>query len=246
MSARDVARFVENLLRGRRTKPFRPDDDDAAQMRAAITLRAGRTGSGAPREEFVTGLQQRLAAELDTDHADRTDPRVVPIRGTRRQVIQFGSVAAAAAAIGVLADQVVVNQTLVADGPPAGKRPAGPDTTQADATLTPTTGTWTAVAAVADVADGAVRPFEVGGVAGFLHRSGGQLSAVSGTCTHQGCRLRLDVPAGRLQCPCHSTAFAVTGELLTYALPVPPRPLPHLMVRVTGDAIEVYAPPPTA
>ena len=234
MSARDVARFVEDLLRARRPKPFRPDDEDAAQMRAAITLRAGRTGSGAPSEEFVTDLHRRLATELAADQTTQTDQPAVPIRQTRRRVIQFGSVAAAAAAIGG-----VVDHTLIAGTSASGSA------TPADATLMPTTGAWTVVAATAEVPDGVVRPFEVGGVAGFVHRSGGQLSAVSGTCTHQGCRLRLDVPAHRLQCPCHNTAFAVTGELVTYALPVPPRPLPHLMVREIDGTIEVYAPPPT-
>jgi nitrite reductase/ring-hydroxylating ferredoxin subunit len=233
MSAQDVARYVEGLLRGGRPKPFHPDDEDAAQMRTAINLRAARTGSGAPSEEFVTGLHRRLAAEFS---ADQSDQRATPIRQTRRRVIQFGSVAAAAAAIGG-----VVDHTLVAGAPAASGNAA-----QADATLTPTTGAWSAVAASTEVPEGAVRPFEVGGVAGFVQRSGGQLSAVSGTCTHQGCRLRLDALAHRLRCPCHATSFAVTGELVTYALPVPPRPLPHLMVREVGGTIEVYAPPPTA
>jgi cytochrome b6-f complex iron-sulfur subunit len=232
VTARDVRRFVEELLRGRRARPFRPDDQEAAEMRAAITLRAARTGSGAPSEEFVTDLHRRLAAELATDDGEPA----TAIRGTRRQVIQFGSVAAAAAGIGVVLDQTIINGRVAAS--------TAEDATAT--TLTPTTGTWSAVAASVDVPEGAVHPFEVGGVAGFVRRSDGQVNAVSGTCTHQGCRLRLDAPARRLQCPCHFTTFAVTGELLTYALPVPPRPLPELMVRETDGKIEVYAPPPVA
>ena len=234
MSGRDVRRFVEDLLRGRPTKPFRPTDADVAEMRTAIELRAARTGSGAPSEEFITGLHRRLAAELD-DGARVGEQRATPIRGTRRRVLQVGSVAAAAAAVGAVVDHAVT----------AAEKPTNPGTAAAD-TLTPTTGAWSVVAASAEVPEGAVRPFEVGAVSGFVHRSGGALRAVSGTCTHQGCRLWLDTAAHRLQCPCHSTAFAVTGELINHALPVPPRPLPQLMVRETGDTIEVYAPPPTA
>jgi len=32
-------------------------------------------------------------------------------------------------------------------------------------------------------------------VAGFVQRAGGQVRAVSATCTHLGCRLALDAPA---------------------------------------------------
>jgi cytochrome b6-f complex iron-sulfur subunit len=233
MSARDVRRFVEDLLRGRRTRRFQADDDDAAQLRAAIELRAARTGSGAPSEEFVAGLRRRLAAEL------AEDSRVTPVRGTRRRVIQVGSVAAAAATLGVVVDRVVIASA-------AGAAAVAEGTSPPDATLVPTTGTWTAVAASAVVPDGAVHPFEVGGVAGFVRRDNGRLFAVSGTCTHQGCRLAMNVAARRLQCPCHNTAFAVTGELITYALPVPPRPLPQIDVRENGDTIEVFTPPPIA
>ena len=38
-----------------------------------------------------------------------------------------------------------------------------------------------------------------------------QLEAVSGVCTHQGCKLWLDAPESRLRCPCHSTSFSLEG-----------------------------------
>src|SRR2546423_15702136 len=64
MTTRRLRRYVEDLLRGRRPRPFPADDDEAADVRAAIALRAARPGSGAPSEEFVTGLHRRLAAEI--------------------------------------------------------------------------------------------------------------------------------------------------------------------------------------
>ena len=230
MTARDVRRFVEDLLRGGRTRSFRPDDEDAAAMRAAIALRAARAGSGAPSEEFVAGLHRRLAGEL----GENDD--VAAVRASRRRILQFGSVAAAAVAVGAIADHVVVssaNPPAAADG-------------VAEGTLTPTDGTWTRVAASSELPDGAVRPFEVDSVVGFVRRDNGRVAAVSGICTHQGCRLWLDAQARRLQCPCHTTAFAVTGDLVTHQLPVAPRPLPQLQVRETGGNVEILTPPPTA
>ena len=44
MNARGLRRYVDDLLRGRRPKPFQPDDFDAAQIRTAIDLRAARLG----------------------------------------------------------------------------------------------------------------------------------------------------------------------------------------------------------
>ena len=218
-----VRRFVEDLLRGRRTRGFRPDDEEAAQMRAAIELRAGRAGSGAASEEFVADLRRRLATELDVDDADA----VVPIRSGRRRVLQFGSVAAAGLAVGAVAARAASTPADVAEGP-----------------LVPNDGTWTRVAASTDLPDGGVRGFDVDGVTGFVRRDGGQVAAVSGICTHQGCALRLDAPARELRCPCHRTSFAVNGTLVSHQLPTPPQALPTLSVREADGGIEVLAPPP--
>src|SRR5215472_14620822 len=61
----DIRRFVDDLLRLRRPRGFRATPEDVAVAQTAITLRAARPGSGAPREEFVLGLHKRLARELD-------------------------------------------------------------------------------------------------------------------------------------------------------------------------------------
>jgi Rieske Fe-S protein len=65
---------------------------------------------------------------------------------------------------------------------------------------------------------------------------------VSGVCTHQGCRLWFDKPDDRLRCPCHSTSFSPTGQVLAHQLPIAPRPLPQLLVRELNGAIEVFGP----
>jgi cytochrome b6-f complex iron-sulfur subunit len=215
-----VRRFVEDLLHGRRTRGFRPGDEEAADMRTAIELRAGRPGSGAASEEFVADLRRRLATELDEED------RVVPLRSGRRRVLQFGSVAAAGLAVGAVATRAASTPAEVAEGP-----------------LVPNDGQWTRVAASTELPDGAVRGFAVDGVTGFVRRDDGQVAAVSGICTHQGCALRLDPPARELRCPCHRTSFAVNGALVSHQLPTPPQALPVLSVREADGMIEVLTPP---
>ena len=61
-------------------------------------------------------------------------------------------------------------------------------------------------------------------------------------CTHQGCRLWFDASDDQLHCPCHTTSFAPSGQVLTHQLPIAPKPLPTLMVREVNGAIEVFAP----
>jgi cytochrome b6-f complex iron-sulfur subunit len=229
MSTRRLRRYVDDLLRGRRPRSFRADEEEAADVRTAIALRAARPGSGAPSEEFVTGLHSRLAAEIagSTDGGAAPAPRATT---TRRRVVQVASVAAAAAA-GV-SGGVVLDRALTGPAAPV----AG------GAALNPNVGSWRTVAATADLIDGGVRAFDLGTVNGFVARTGGRLRAVSGVCTHLGCRLALDGPARELACPCHNAAFALTGELVRHQLKTPPPALPRLAVREIDGTVQVFAP----
>jgi nitrite reductase/ring-hydroxylating ferredoxin subunit len=222
MNPRGLRRYIDDLLRSRRPRPFRPDDFEAAQIRTAIDLQAARPGADAPRPEFLADLQRRLADQHgDARAASRPSP-------TRRQVIVGTSAAAAAAAVAAVAvDRVVTPREKDAGG---------------EAELTPNDGTWQKVAASSDVPDGAMHPFDLGSVVGFVRRVNGKPEAVSGVCTHQGCRLWFDAPDDRLRCPCHSTSFAPTGQVLTHQLPISPKPLPALQVREANGVIEVLAP----
>ena len=98
------------------------------------------------------------------------------------------------------------------------------------------------MAASSDVPDGVMHPFDLGSVNGFVRRVNGKPEAVSGVCTHQGCRLWFDASDDRLNCPCHTTSFAPSGQVLTHQLPIAPKPLPKLMVREVNGTIEVFAP----
>jgi nitrite reductase/ring-hydroxylating ferredoxin subunit len=228
VSDRTVRRFVEGLLRGQSTERARPDDVEAEQMKTAIELRAARLGSDSPSEDFVTDLHRRLAAEMSDDSTPVDHPRWAP---RRRQVVIGGSVVAASAAAGLVVGRNLLAPNVVQQASPS-----------AQEELEPNAGTWRAIGASADLPDGGAMAFDLGSVNGFVHRTDAQLEAVSGVCTHQGCKLWLDAPESRLRCPCHSTSFSLEGETVTHQLPVAPAPLPKFQVRETNGVIEVFAP----
>jgi nitrite reductase/ring-hydroxylating ferredoxin subunit len=231
VSNRTVRRFVEGLLRGQRTESARPDDFEAEQMKTAIELRAARLGSDAPREEFVTDLHRRLAAEMAEDQPAVSHPRWAP---RRREVVIGGSVAAASAAAGLVVGRNLLAPTVTQQAAPV------------QGELEPNAGTWRAVGASADLPDGGALAFDLGSVNGFVHRNDAKLEAVSGVCTHQGCKLWLDAPESRLRCPCHSTSFSLEGTNVTHQLPVAPPPLPRFRVREIDGVIQVFAPTKSA
>ncbi len=233
MSGRTVRRFVDDLLRGQRTQRARPDDFEAQEMKTAIELRAARTGSDSPREEFVTDLHRRLAASMGETPQVEGRTSWGP-SGTRRQVVIGTGLAAASAATGI-----VVGRNLLTPTRSPSPSQAAPPT---QAVLEPNAGTWRAVGASADVPKGGALSFDLGSVSGFVHRADTRLEAVSGICTHQGCKLWLDAPESRLRCPCHSTSFSLEGETLTHQLPTAPAPLPKFEVREINGVIEVFAP----
>ncbi|RMI30556.1 Rieske (2Fe-2S) protein [Nocardia stercoris] len=227
MTDRQVRRFVDDLLHGRSTASFRPDDAEVAELRTAIELRAARPGSGQPSEEFLASLHRRLDAELATG----ADPApVTGMSGTRRHVLGGVSIAAAAAVVGAVVDRAVIG---------GGQQPI---TAEPPAVLDPVRAQWRPVAPSSDVPDGAVHAFDVGTVNGFVRRVDGKLDAVSGICTHQGCRLWLDAPNQMLRCPCHLTSFTPAGQVATHQLPAAPPPLPHIQVRDNAGTVEVLAP----
>jgi cytochrome b6-f complex iron-sulfur subunit len=243
---RAVLAFAEALLGQRRPRAFRVAPEDAALLRAAIELRALRPEDAEPSAEFVTRLHQRLAEEPADDDPPAGGPWNGPPSGReprgrdpldahppRRRVLRGASIAATAAAVSVAADRLLGGGPE-RTGPAAGGRGGG--------TLRPRSGAWQAVMASADLAEGAVRGFDAGTVFGFVQRENGRLQAVSGACTHQGCRLALNSAARRLDCPCHRSSFTPSGELIRHQLPVPPPALPRLAVREDGGQVQVYLP----
>src|SRR2546428_390573 len=73
-----------------------------------------------------------------------------------------------------------------------------------------------------------------------LVNDGGNISAVSGICTHLGCKLQPDDANRKLNCPCHLTAFSWSGKVLYYKLKSEPSTLPQIPVRVSEGQIELF------
>jgi nitrite reductase/ring-hydroxylating ferredoxin subunit len=225
-SGRRLRRYVADLLRGRRPRPFPVSDDEAAQILTAITLRAARPGATAPHEDFLSRLHRRLEVELGDGSAPAGELLRRP--GTRRRLIAT----AAAAAVAGVAGGAALDRVLVDDE-------GGPVD---DGTLRPNIGVWHTVAASADLPDGAVRGFNVGTVIGFVQRVDGRVRAVSGTCSHQGCLLNLDEADRELRCPCHNAAFGLTGKVLRYQLATPPPTLPEIAAREIAGQVQIFGP----
>ncbi|WP_135453168.1 Rieske (2Fe-2S) protein [Mycobacterium sp. DL99] len=233
MTRRGVRKYVDDLLAGRRPGSFPADDFDAAQIRTAIELRAAQPDADEPRPEFVDDLKDRIAQQFSPEQPDEPGPTRQGPSATRRQVI-VGTAAAATAAVAVVSIEHVMTG-----------RGASPGSEQAGSELVPSEGAWLPVANSADLVEGSVLPFDLSTVSGFVRRvAGGNVEAVSGVCTHQGCKLWFDNSADSLRCPCHVTSFSPAGQVLTHQLPIAPKPLPHFEVRERDGNVEVLAPQP--
>jgi nitrite reductase/ring-hydroxylating ferredoxin subunit len=225
---RRLGAFVDALLGHRRPPPFDAAPEDAAAMRAAIELSAAQPGATIPNPDFVSELHSQLADEFGTT---RPEDGATVHRLSRRRLLQGVTVAAAAAAVGV-----VVDRELVGSG--------GGDAVPAAGTLHPDHGSWQRVAAAADVAPGDVTPFTTATTVGFVVNDGGDLRALSGVCTHQGCLLAHNGVDGRLDCPCHRAAFDLDGNVLFHEFPGTLPALPKVDVRERSGDIEVFVPRP--
>jgi cytochrome b6-f complex iron-sulfur subunit len=219
---RDLDRMVEAVLTGDPLPSGRLEPDEVEALRAAIELRAARPGADLPDEEFVTDLRRRLAA------ASSGATGLAPPRLPRRALLAGAAGAVAAGLVGAVAESA-----LSSNGPPP---------QAATGEIVPENGQWVPVAAASDVAGGQVKRFATASTVGFVSDSDGTLSAVSGACTHQGCLLQLNQAAGRLDCPCHRTAFGVDGRLMFSQLKTMPGPLPRIQVRTRDGQVEAFLP----
>ena len=223
MKERRLANFVESLRRNRRPKAFTPEPDDVDAMRAAIELSNAQPGAALPSAEFVSDLHRRLAAQLDeTGAADE----IAAARLSRRRVISGIGAVAAAAVVGGVVDRELL-------GP--GSSPTVPTAQE----LVPDEGAWQPVVAAANLGDGQVARFSTASTIGFVVNDNGNLSAISGVCTHQGCLLRHNQAEGRLDCPCHRASFSLQGDVVRQQFRRPLPPLPHIQVREVDGQIEI-------
>jgi cytochrome b6-f complex iron-sulfur subunit len=64
----------------------------------------------------------------------------------------------------------------------------------------------------------------------------GGFIALSRTCTHLGCTVPWNADEGRFVCPCHASAFTMTGDVLS---PPAPRALDQYAVRIENGVVKV-------
>jgi cytochrome b6-f complex iron-sulfur subunit len=220
-------RAIDAVLNDRPVPSDRLEPEDVEALRVAIELRAAVAGDDQPNPAFVAGLRRRLAGEEPAD------------RGIDRRTLLAGAAAVAAGVAGFGLDRALQSGGGNAPAPTGVAAPVA-----GRSTIDPVDGVWVPVAAEAQVSAGVTTRFATSTAVGFVTDAGETLSAVSGACTHQGCLLRLNQQAGRLDCPCHRTAFSTDGGLLFSQLQVAPAPLPKMHVRRNGGNIEVLIPPP--
>ncbi len=216
-----VASFVDDLLHGRRPRRFAASREEAEAMTAAAGLVAGRVGADIPDKAAIDRIHRRLSEALD-------EGAVVDLRPSRRTWLRTLGTAAAAVVVGVALDEVASHQP--SDGTGGG----------VPTVLTPDNGTWRPVAAVTQLPAGHAMPVSTGSVDAVLVNDGGDISAVSGICTHLGCKLQPDDANRKLNCPCHLTAFSWSGKVLYYRLKNAPATLPQIPVRVNDGQIELF------
>ena len=219
-----VARYVDDLLHGRRPRRFSASSEEVEAMTAAAGMASGRVGADLPSKAALDRIHGRLAAAMDESPAlDR--------HMTRRVLLRTFGTAAAAMVIGVGLDEVATRQ---------GKAPAGTGGGGGQTVLMPDSGAWRPVASVTQLPAGHAMTVSTGAVDAVIVNDGGAISAVSGTCTHLGCRLQPDDDNRKLNCPCHQTAFSWSGKVLYYRLKAAPPSLPRIPVRVNDGQIELY------
>jgi Rieske Fe-S protein len=218
-----VARFVDDLLRGRRPRGFRASQEEVEAMTAAAGLVSARVGADLPDKAALDRIHSRLAAALDESPA--LDRHV-----TRRMLLRTFGTAAAAMVIGVGLDEVATRQS----------KASSPGGGGGQAVLMPDAGAWRPVASVTQLPAGHAMTVSTGAIDAVIVNDGGSISAVSGICTHLGCKLQPDDAGRKLDCPCHQTAFGWTGKVLYYRLKAEPANLPQIPSRVNGDQIELF------
>ncbi len=91
---------------------------------------------------------------------------------------------------------------------------------------------------VSDLGEGAISAVEINGSHILLSKIGGEVSAVSGTCTHEETDLGLGfVIEDRVVCPLHLSQFDLrTGQVMNPPATVP---LQRFNVKIEGDTIFV-------
>ncbi len=228
LAAEALNQRIERMRAGRGPASVPLSEDEARMQVMAARLRASAPGADEPDPDFVARLRQQMRAPADASQPIQlVERRQTTRRGVSRRAILGGLGAAAAAAAGV-AVGVSADRAL---NPP----PSWP------ALVPEGRGAWLPVASVDSLAVGQVLRFTANSVVGFIRRTEGGFSALSGSCTHMGCFLDWNASARTYDCPCHGGRFTENGASAPSSA-VAYRPLPALQTRVEQGKVWVYVP----
>jgi cytochrome b6-f complex iron-sulfur subunit len=240
-------RYLDALLEGARPSPDGLVGDEAPLARLAAEMAAaGDATLGEPDPAFVEQLRLRMR---DAD-AGITSVQgwALPaggefrrIRLTRRDLLRVGLGAAAGLAAGAGVISVL--------------RPSAPPPLSGNGRPLVRDGEWVAVAALADLPEGAAVRFSTVAFDGYVVNDAGTIRALSSVCTHMGCTLTYRPEWWDLRCPCHGASFNLSGELANgsdswssgsgyrgdeRAYPIDLPPLVRPEVKVSGDSVLVW------
>ena len=100
---------------------------------------------------------------------------------------------------------------------------------------------WVDVCSVEEVFEDRINPYEAAGRRLVIMNTGGRLTALDGTCTHEDADLGLGFFLdGRIVCPLHLSQFdCQTGEVYN---PPAERPLPRYPLKTEGGRVLVELP----
>jgi nitrite reductase/ring-hydroxylating ferredoxin subunit len=255
-------RYLDALLTDGRPSPDDVGDRDEAEMaRLAAELSAATApdapGATAPDPAFldqlrllmrqadqgVANVQVPLPVRRGAGQAAEPLGRRGRMRLTRRELLGAGLGAAAGLAAGA-AGLAALREVL--DG----------NSGWSEADLVAGAGEWVAVAAEADLPEGAVIRFSTRAFDGFVVNDAGEIRALSASCTHLGCQLQYRPTWRDLRCPCHDASFNLRGWLANgrerwqeegpyrgdeEAYPIALPPLARPKVKVANGQILVWA-----
>ncbi len=225
----DYLRLHEHIEQLRNDKaPKKPGKltlEDARAYQMAALFRAATSGAAEPDPQFAEQLRARLEQEIGTTPPQRAI-RAVRSRISRRGLLASGLGAAAAAAVGFAAGNVV-------------DRASQPPANWSSTLIAEGFGTWVAIASVDELPMGAVKRFTTTSTIGFVRHTADGFSALSGACTHMGCLLNWNGSARTFDCPCHGGRFTENGEAAASS-PISYRPLPWIQTKVENDQVWVY------
>lgn len=220
---------IEQLRRDKRPqKPGKLTPEEARTYQMAALFRAATPGAAEPDFEFAARLRAQLEQEISTTAPQRAI-RAVRRRISRRGLLASGLGAAAAAALGFAAGDMVDRAT---------QPPANWSTTL----IADGFGTWVAVANADEIPLGSVRRFTTASAVGFVRHTAEGFSALSGACTHMGCLLNWNGTARTFDCPCHGGRFTEDGAAASSST-VAYRPLPWIQTKVESGQVWVYVAP---